>query len=121
MDVDPAGQACRTDQRRRDCGARIGDPGHAHLGVLGEVFRDFAAERLPVTRPGPGSAIPRVLLGIAWAAQGGRAPRSGRRHRSADLPAISGSASRAAGIVAAPLSRDDQGCYPAAAIGRRER
>jgi cystathionine beta-lyase len=91
----------------------IGDCGYAHQGVLGEAFRDFAADRLGWS-PDPARvfAIPDVMTGIAEVAQ------AVTPHGSAIVinppvypPFLFRLGFSGRRIVASPLIRDDQGRY----------
>jgi cystathionine beta-lyase len=91
----------------------IGDCGYAHQGVLGEVFRDFAAARLGWS-PDPARvvAVPDVMTGIAEVVSAVTPPGSGIVINPPVYPPFSirlGLSGRR--LVPAPLARDGQGRY----------
>lgn len=91
----------------------IGDCGYAHQGVLGEAFREFAADRLDWS-PDPARvfAIPDVMTGLVEVVQAVTPPGSAIVINPPVYPPFSfrfGFADRR--IVTAPLVRDGQGHY----------
>jgi cystathionine beta-lyase len=91
----------------------IGDSGYPHQGVLGEAFRDFAADRLGWS-PDPARvfAIPDVMTGLVEVVQAVTPPGSGIVINPPVYPPFSfrfGFAGRR--IVTSPLARDGQGRY----------
>jgi cystathionine beta-lyase len=91
----------------------IGDSGYAHQGVLGEAFRDFAADRMGWS-PDPGRvfAVADVMTGLAEVVQAVTPPGSGIVINPPVYPPFSfrfGFSGRR--IVTAPLVRDSQGRY----------